>query len=72
MIEIVFLACAIANPADCKDVRLNFMADHVTPQQCMMYGQHEIAKWSQGHPKWKVKKWRCGTVKEQVAKAVDL
>lgn len=60
MIEIVFLACAIHMPTECKDVRLNFMADHVTTQQCMMYGQHELAKWSNVHPKWRIAKWRCG------------
>ncbi len=59
MIEIVFLACAVHMPTDCKNVRLVFMGDHFTTRQCMLYGQHEIAKWSLGHPKWRVTRWRC-------------
>lgn len=60
MIEIVFLVCAIHMPTECKDVRLNFIADRVSQRQCMLYGQHEIAKWTLGHPKWRVARWRCG------------
>ncbi len=26
----------------------------------MMYGQMELAKWTRGHPKWRIKKWKCG------------
>lgn len=47
---------------------MTFMAEAVTPQQCMMYGQSEIAKWVEGHPKWKIAKWRCGRARE-IAKA---
>jgi len=60
MIELVLSVCLIQAPATCKDVKLSYMADRVTPQQCMMYGQSEIAKWTEGHPKWRVKKWSCG------------
>lgn len=65
MIEIVLSVCFIQEPIKCEDVRLNYMAEAVTPQQCMMYGQHEIMKWLEGHPKWAIKKWRCGQVREE-------
>lgn len=68
MIEIVLSVCFIQDPARCQDVRLSYMAQSVTPHQCMMYGQSEIAKWLEGHPKWKVSRWRCGTAR-QMAKA---
>ncbi len=68
MIEIIVSVCLIQNPTACKDVNLNFMADHVTMRQCMLFGQSEIAKWVNGHPKWRVQRWRCGVAK-QVAKA---
>ena len=68
MIEIVISVCLIQNPADCKDVNLNFMAERVTMRQCMLFGQSEIAKWVNVHPKWRVQRWRCGVAK-QVAKA---
>lgn len=68
MIEIVMSVCIISEPSRCEDVRLSYMAEAVTPHQCMMYGQAEIAKWTEGHPKWRVTKWRCGPAR-QIAKA---
>ncbi len=67
MIEIVLSVCSIVQGATCKDVRLTYMAEAVTPFECMMYGQAEIAKWSEGHPNWRVAKWTCGQAR-QVAK----
>ncbi len=62
MIEIVLSVCMLADPARCKDVHLSYMAEGqgVTPHQCMMYGQSEIAKWAEGNPNWKLHKWSCG------------
>lgn len=60
MVEIVLSLCLISNPETCKNVNLTFMAENVTPHQCMFNGQAEIAKYLQGHPRWQVKKWSCG------------
>ncbi len=60
MIELVFAACLIDRPAQCKDVYLNFEGAGATPQQCMMSGQMEMARWVGEHPNWRIKKWRCG------------
>jgi len=60
MIEVVALVCTMQAPLRCKDVHLSFAADSVTPQQCMMYGQMELAKWTMGHPNWAIRKWSCG------------
>lgn len=68
MIEIVISVCLIAEPANCKDVNLSYMAESITPYQCMLHGQSEIAKWQEGHPNWRVARWTCGRVK-QTAKA---
>lgn len=67
MIEIVVAVCLIDVPNQCKDVRFTFMAESVTPHQCMQHGQTEIAKWMESHPNWTVRKWRCGPA-GQVAK----
>lgn len=63
MIEIVLSVCMLADPSRCKDVHLSYMAEGqgVTPHQCMLYGQSEIARWSEGNPNWKLQKWSCGT-----------
>jgi hypothetical protein len=59
MIEIVASVCLIANAQQCKDVRLTFMAETVTPRECMMLGQFEMAKWMEGHPNWALRRWSC-------------
>lgn len=60
MIELVVAVCMIDQPSHCRDVYLNFEAENVTPQQCMMYGQMEMAKWIGDHPGYRIMKWRCG------------
>lgn len=67
MIELVLAVCMVGQPAKCRDVYLNFEAESVTPQQCMMYGQMEMAKWAEEHPDYTITKWRCG-VAGQMAK----
>lgn len=61
MIEIVASVCLAVAPGACKDITLTFVAERpVTVQQCFQYGQIELAKWSEGHPGWRVARWRCG------------
>ncbi len=67
MIELVVAVCLIDQPSQCKDVHLNFEAQEVTHQQCMTFGQFEMAKWVGEHPNWVIQRWRCG-VAGQVAK----
>ena len=67
MIELVFAVCMIDQPSHCKDVRLNFEAENVTPRQCMMNGQFEMAKWAGDNPNWVIQNWHCG-IAGQVAK----
>ncbi len=59
MIELVVAVCLIDAPSRCKDVKLNFEADSVSPQQCVMYGQFEMAKWIGEHPNWVIQRWTC-------------
>ena len=59
MIEILFSVCHVADPVRCKEERLSFLAENVTPHQCMTMGLIEIAKWSGGHPNWWVQRWTC-------------
>jgi len=59
MIELLATVCLIATPGQCKDVHLTYAADSITPHQCMMFGQAELAKWSVGNPKWRIDRWKC-------------
>lgn len=60
MIELGFFVCTIVGA--CKDVSLVFGAESVTPLQCLMQSQTLLAKWSDEHPGWQVKRWSCGVV----------
>lgn len=65
MIELALIACLTAEPGKCKDVGLIFQAESMTPKQCVMSAAPEIAKWTDEHPRWYVKRWTCrpaGTV----------
>lgn len=59
MIEIIFSVCLAAQPQQCREERLSFFQASVTPRQCMMMGQIEVAKWMDGHPNYTLQKWKC-------------
>jgi hypothetical protein len=59
MIELIVSVCLIADPLRCKDITLIFDGESVSPMQCMMGAQPEIAKWIDEHPKWALKRWTC-------------
>jgi hypothetical protein len=59
MLELIVSVCLVDNPTRCKDVSLVYLAESVTPMQCMMQSQAEIAKWTEGHPNWVAKRWSC-------------
>lgn len=59
MLELVISVCLLEDHSRCKDVSLTYMAESMTPMQCMMASQPEISKWAAGNPKWFAKKWSC-------------
>lgn len=59
MIELAMTVCLLSEPVRCKPVHLTFEAESVTPQQCISYGQVEMAKWTEDHPNWRVAKFSC-------------
>jgi len=56
-IEVILTVCAIANPVNCEDKRLQFAWDG-SPRQCAMM-QMPIAAWIGDHPEWIVRRWSC-------------
>lgn len=66
MLEILASVCLTADPGKCKDVHLTFIAEsqNVTQQQCFQFGQIELAKWTAGHPDWRIAKWSCRPARE--------
>jgi hypothetical protein len=59
MIEIAAAVCMVGSAQHCRDIVLSFQADSVTPASCMMYGQSELAKWTEGHPNWRIARFTC-------------
>jgi len=60
MIELLFVACLASSPTDCRQRSMLFT--DVTPMQCLMGAQPELAKWASTHPKYRIQSWRCRTV----------
>ncbi len=60
MIELLFVACVVTAPEDCRERGLLFT--DITPTQCAMGAQPELAKWSNTHPNMQIKSWRCRAV----------
>lgn len=69
MIELVFTACALLNPNSCLTNKLVFVAENdLTPMQCMSKAQGEMAKWSEGHPGYRITKYGCYSSSRTTAK----
>lgn len=59
MIELFITACLLTNASHCRDVSLVYLAQGVTPQECIIRSQVEISKWSASQPKWFASRWGC-------------
>jgi hypothetical protein len=59
MIEIAAAVCLMSQPERCRDISLTFEQAAITPYSCIMYGQGELAKWTNEHPEWRIAKWTC-------------
>ena len=64
MIEIAAAVCMISSAQHCRDIVLSFEADDVTPVSCMMQGQIELAKWTEGHPNWRISAFHLQTCRK--------
>lgn len=60
MIELLFVACLATSPDNCSERSLVFT--DVSPMQCLMGAQPELAKWANAHPNFEVKSFKCRTV----------
>ena len=60
MIELLFIACIAGAPDQCREHSLLFT--DISPMQCLMGAQPELAKWANTHPDARIQSWRCRTV----------
>lgn len=61
MIELVFIACLATAPDHCETKALQF-AENISPGRCLMGAQPRLAEWTNTHPNWRVKRWKCRTL----------
>jgi hypothetical protein len=57
MIELVFVACLSAAPAQCQERHLSY--SDVSLMGCMMGAQSALAEWKASQPDWRIAKWSC-------------
>jgi len=58
VIAIVFTVCALAQPEQCQEQRLEY-ASGASLRQCVMSAQPYLAEWVGEHPKWSIKNYHC-------------
>lgn len=64
MIELLFVSCfstAIGSVPACQEHSLVFI--DVTPMQCLMGAQPQLARWVDEHPGEHIRSWRCRSVR---------
>lgn len=59
MIELVMLVRAAASPHHSREEKLVFAEPGLSVWTCAFKGQTAIVKWTETHPGWKVRKYRC-------------
>ncbi len=74
MIELLIRACTIsaelAGPLPpCQDFSLLFDAHEVSIMTCMVHGQAQVARWSEGHPTWRAERWQCRMLDRRESRA---
>ena len=67
LLELAFVACLAradgkADPNQCRDFGIAFSEENLTPYQCTMQGQGELAKWALEHPTYIITKFGCRRV----------
>jgi len=60
MFEIIFITCMLGSPTECREERIPFPFAGESVRQCAIYAPPQLAQWQENHPKWMVKRWKCG------------
>ena len=57
MVEIVFVFCLLASPAQCQEQ--HSLSEPLSLMECVVEGQQLAQNWLAEHPKWLLARWRC-------------
>ncbi|MFA5949480.1 MAG: hypothetical protein WC807_04290 [Hyphomicrobium sp.] len=60
MMTIILSACLVAEPNQCKDFRIPLdVSEQMDVGQCAVAAPPYFAQWSEEHPAWRVRRWKC-------------
>ena len=59
MIVLYFIACALTDINDCKELHIQFMEPDTTLSKCYINAQLEIIKWWELHPNYVISNFKC-------------
>ena len=59
MVELIIIACLLQDPRHCESFQVPF-APEMSVAQCMWQSTMHAAEWVAEHPRWKIRKVRCG------------
>jgi hypothetical protein len=60
-VELIVVACLIAAPQECREHRVRLAMQDGEAAHCVRASPPRLAQWSETHPAWRVKSWRCAT-----------
>lgn len=61
MIELAFVVCLRAAPAQCEERHLAYV-ENTSMMSCLMTAQPQLASWIESHPEQQIARWRCQPV----------
>ena len=59
MLELILIVCLQTAPERCEEIYLP-RGPSATVMHCMVDAQREAAAWTEQHPGYVVKRWKCG------------
>lgn len=63
MLAIILSACMVDDPTVCRDYKIQ-LQEEMDSLHCAMHAAPYFVPWSEEHPGWQIKKWRCAPVSE--------
>lgn len=60
MIELFLVVCLVSDPDHCTVERPALQEPFVNVMACSRNGMFRAAEWAEQHPKYTVRRWKCG------------
>ncbi|HMN38582.1 MAG TPA: hypothetical protein PKD49_12860 [Hyphomicrobium sp.] len=63
MLAIILSACLANEPSVCREYKIQ-LQEQMDTLSCAMYAPPYLVPWSEEHPGWQIKRWRCAPASE--------